>query len=150
MGQISLPRFNRLNTSMIWESMLITNQYHWLSTKTYLFLRLYISNIFKVTQYNFFNIWGRPLKITMFYISSISNFIQKNFNTNSYFIAYISNPKQLLNVLALYITRLFDKTYVYLVYNHYGALKTTLSISLAISSILLFSYLTNFKFYLIY
>ena len=150
MGQISLPRFNRLNISMTWESMLNTNQYHWLSTKIYLFLQLYISNIFKVTQYNFFNLWGYKLKINMFFSLSISNFIKKHFLTKNFLLAVIPNSKQLLNILGLYIVRLFDKSYIYLVYNHYNSLKSTLNILSTFSSNLFYSYLTNFKLYLLY
>lgn len=150
MGQISLPRFNRLNTSMAWESMLNTNQYHWLSTKIYLFLRLYLSNIFKVTQYNFFNIWGPELKINMLYSLSISNFIKKKLPIRSYFISCTPNTKYLLNILALYINRVFEKSYIYLVYNHHSTLKTVFKTFTSLTASTIFMYLTNFKFYLIY
>ena len=40
MGQISLPRVNRVGTSMFWESSGIFTNYHFHSLKIYIFWKL--------------------------------------------------------------------------------------------------------------
>lgn len=124
MGQISLARFNRLNVSMTWESELKTNAYHWLSTKLYLFLNLYITRLFQVNQYNFFNLWAPKIKINVWSEKRITNFTRKLFATHDFSIAIIKNPKKLLNVLACYLFRIFDNSFIYVIYNHFFLLKT--------------------------
>lgn len=150
MGQISLPRFNRINSSMTWESSLKVNNYRWLSLKLVLFLKLYIPCIFKVTQYNFFNLWGLTLKDRIISNLSISNFIKKSFLTLTFGIALIEAEKKLLNILGVYLTRLFDSSYIYIVYNHYSALKTVLNLTPNFSKFIYDFYLSNFQLYLVY
>lgn len=117
MGQISLARVNRINVSMQWESNLKANQYSWLSTKIYILLRLFVPIIFHVNKYNFFKLWGPTL--TKHIISSylISGYLQITIKKRHYKLYRSINPKPLLTIPQIYIARLHDLTYIYVVYS---------------------------------
>lgn len=150
MGQISLPRLNRLNVSMTWESELKVNSYHWLSLKLIFFLKYYTQNLFKVEQYNFFNLWKPKLLRTMISQYTITNFTKKFFPTSVYSIATIFSSRKFFHVLDLYLIRFFHLSYIYLIYNNYTPvlnLNKKKSIFLHKYSLFL---KTNFNFYLNY
>lgn len=64
MGQLSLVRADRLNTSMIWEGGVGDEQFKWLSTKLYIYLKFFIISLFKVKQYNFSKFWKSTCKVS--------------------------------------------------------------------------------------
>ena len=57
MGQISLPRLEKINTTMSWESTLLFNKERWLSIKSFIFLKVFIQFIFSNTSFKFKTKW---------------------------------------------------------------------------------------------
>ena len=126
MGQISLPRFNRLNVSMNWESFLKTNNYNWLTLKLHFILKFLVPHFFRVTMYNFFNIWGPVLKASTMYDATFSGFVKKNFPTTQSMFYLEKAHKPLVTVLKIYLCRLDNFTYIFVIYNKYKKFKLLL------------------------
>jgi hypothetical protein len=61
-GQVSLPRFRRLNNSMFYESGIWHNSEHWVSPKVYIFCRFFFNILlcFKKSFFLFF--WKKNKK----------------------------------------------------------------------------------------
>lgn len=57
MGQISLPRLEKINTAMHWESGLLFKQEHWAAPKLFILNKLLIRYFFKTTFFKKKLIW---------------------------------------------------------------------------------------------
>lgn len=123
MGQISLPRFNRLNVSMQWESQVNIKDYHWLSLRLYKIFKFFISTLFKALLYNFYKLWGRSFIKKQLYGEVISGFTKTTLKTHVSHIAIKVSSKKLFNILGLFLIRLLDTTYIFIAYSNFSALK---------------------------
>lgn len=89
MGQISLPRLEKINTTMSWESTLLYNKERWASIKSFIFLKVLIQFIFKNNKFRFKTKWYNNKD------SKISQFLYKYYYVNNF--EKITNKKILLN-----------------------------------------------------
>lgn len=74
MGQISLPRLEKINTVMSWESTLLYNKERWLSIKSFIFLKVFIQFIFNNITFKFKTKW-----VNLNFKKTYSQFIYKNY-----------------------------------------------------------------------
>lgn len=100
MGQISLPRLEKINTKMSWESTLLYNKERWLSIKSFIFLKLLLQYIFKNNYFRFKTKWLINKN------NNISQFIYKKI--------YFTNNNNIENSL-----NLFFNHYIYQLNNKY-------------------------------
>lgn len=81
MGQISLPRLNRVDTSMFWESFIFYNQYTYNSLKLYIFYKYFIKYFFHRQIFFYKRLWGQKTNFTKFLSYNKKD---KNFFLNIY------------------------------------------------------------------
>lgn len=105
MGQISLPRLEKINTTMFWESTLLYNNERWLSIKSFIFLKILLQYIFKNNYFRFKTKWIlNKNKITSQFVYKKIYFKYENnskVNSNLFFNHYIYqlNNKYILAVI---------------------------------------------------
>lgn len=75
MGQISLPRLNRLSNSMFWESYTPYDTYHYKSLKSYIFYKYFIKYFFRHSLFYYSQVWGN---FNWFYTKSNSKRFTKH------------------------------------------------------------------------
>ncbi len=96
MGQISLPRLEKINTTMSWESTLLYNKERWASIKSFIFLKILIQFIFKNTKFKFKTKWLNIKKLQQisqftykyYYSESSESSINKKILLNHYIYQY--------------------------------------------------------------
>lgn len=58
MGQVSLPRLNRVGNSMLWESSFFSGVEHWSSEKLFIFCKYFMNTIFLQYSIKLKSVWG--------------------------------------------------------------------------------------------
>lgn len=89
MGQVSLPRLEKINSKMTWESTLLFNKERWASIKSFIFLKILIQFIFKNNKFKFKTKWINNKQAAV-----ISQYIFKYYYNNN---ETTVNKKILLN-----------------------------------------------------
>lgn len=120
MGQISLARFNRINASMVWESSLHNKSHHWLSTKLYIYLKLFIPIIFKTIVFNFFKLWGPKIDNSMLSHFNFSGASKGQIPNRRTSLFLRKQQSMLVTILQLYIHRYDDESYILVIYGDYN------------------------------
>lgn len=114
MGQINLPRVNRLNNSMFWESSLFLDSKHFNSVKLYIFFRYFTNNFFKFSLSSYFYSWDLQLylkKSPVFSNKSKIFNLAKNIDLN---------PDNDIFSLKTYLYVLHNNFYVFYVYTNFN------------------------------
>lgn len=110
MGQISLPRLNRLNTSMFWESFIFFDQQKYNSLKLYIFYKYFIKYFFKNILFLYLNIWGGYT--WRYQTSNVLNFFKNKdkFKLNNLYVLDYS-----LRNLKFYLYTLNNRYYLFFI-----------------------------------
>ncbi len=116
MGQVSLARFNRLNTSMIWEANINQCSLHWLSTKLYIYLKYFVPIIFRVIEYNFYYLWGSCSENKFFSSYNISHKPQKLLRKNKAKFFFRLGKRTYINIMQIYLCRINDTSCIFVLY----------------------------------
>lgn len=106
MGQISLPRLEKINTVMSWESSLLFNKERWLSIKAFIFLKVLLQFIFKNTTFKFKTKWLKPIKsnnVTQFFYKTYENFLGNNLSLKIFLNHYIYQHNNKYTLLVVYL-----------------------------------------------
>lgn len=105
MGQISLPRVNRLNNSMFWESAIFFEKNHFDSLKFYIFYKYFCKNFFSYSTYTIVKNWY-----------GVNNkFYKKDINT-FFFSNLIISEKLEFTCLKTYLYQINSKPYILFIY----------------------------------
>lgn len=131
MGQISLPRINRLNVSMFWENSTILENYKFQSIKLYVFLKYFSKYFFYYSHFDYF-----------YFIKPKDNFLLlsgiKSYNSNNYLhyrsVNYIDLTKKrgtlsFLKNLKIYIYNFNTKFFIFFVYLNFTAFNNKKSLA---------------------
>lgn len=118
MGQISLPRLNRINTSMFWESYISYDHYHYNSVKLYIFYKYFIKYFFSYKLFNYGKLWGffnwfywNSNNITFFKKKIIKlDIVKVNLYESLKFYLYTFNSKYFLFFITINTHRVAKKT----------------------------------------
>ncbi len=103
MGQISLPRLEKINTTMFWESTLLYNKERWLSIKSFIFLKILIQYIFKNNYFNFKTKWVNNINNSRFIYKKIKFTYNNNSNSNTFVNHYIYQLNNKYIITAIYL-----------------------------------------------
>lgn len=131
MGQISLPKLNRINGSMFWESSLIFEEQKSKSLKLYIFYTHFIKYFYLYSYFNYLYSWQR----NSFFManSSIKSFETKKTNEN-----FISNSLNVDNTvfrsLKVYLYSINKKFFVFFIYLNLKNYKNFDAVTLPIHS----------------
>lgn len=113
MGQISLPRLNRINGSMFWESSTIFDKNKNYSLKLYIFYRYFVKNFYQYSFFDYLYFWVRK----SFYFSTSSIKSYKIRGGNFLFkVESIKDDESMLKNLKVYLYMLNTKYYLFYVY----------------------------------
>jgi hypothetical protein len=106
MGQISLPRLEKINTTMCWESSLLYNKERWLSIKSFIFLKLLIQYMFKNSHFRFKTKWIKSNKlINSQYIYKNLYFLYNNTdNINLFYNNYIYQKDNKYSIVTVFLS----------------------------------------------
>lgn len=69
MGQVSLPRLERINTSMTWESSIWNQTEQWAAPKIFIFYKPFINLTFNFNSTIFHHVWKKSNKSVVFWRS---------------------------------------------------------------------------------
>ncbi len=69
MGQVSLPRLERINTSMTWESSLWNQTEQWAAPKIFIFYKPFINLTFSFNSNIFHHVWKKSKNNVIFWRS---------------------------------------------------------------------------------
>jgi hypothetical protein len=120
MGQISLPRLEKINSTMIWESSILYNTERWAGLKFLIFFRLLINHIFFFQYFSFKKKWKISKKL---YFKKISKkFLVKTFKKKKlrklFFKKSQSNSSK-FKLLCNYIYQYNNNYYSLILYSSY-------------------------------
>lgn len=114
MGQISLPRLDRVGISMSWESAIATRSDQWLSPKLFIFYRFFTNFLFSFKFHRMIYCWKSA---SGFNPAGIPFFKKKVKNFNK--IVFLKKDKKLIKKnYAHYIYNLNNQYTVLLIYGH--------------------------------
>lgn len=98
LGQISLPRLEKINTSMSWESSLFYNDEQWANPKLIILHKLITRCIFKkFLTYRSFT-WTRTSRYKKFFYSPKAS-VYKSFKFKDRYLDYANNQRLLGNYI---------------------------------------------------
>jgi hypothetical protein len=72
-GQVSLPRLERINSSMTWESSYWNHTEHWVAPKLFIFYRPFLNLAFSFKTNQFFRLWYKKKTSSAFWASKHTN-----------------------------------------------------------------------------
>lgn len=113
MGQISLPRVNRLGVSMFWENSSVFSKYQFHSLKLYIFIKYFTRYFFYYSYFNFLQ--STKIKSKFLITSNIKSFTKTN-NIEVRFTDKVKNRVGFFKDLRVYIYSFYGKFYILFIY----------------------------------
>lgn len=119
MAYKSIPRVNKLGTSMFWESGIFFQKYSWISIKLIVFLRYFNRFFFLYPHISYKFIWFgyKKKNLSRYYISNFYSFKHKLFTKKNIILHFYGNAIILKkNSLKTYLYQFNNKYHVFFIY----------------------------------
>ena len=108
MGQISLPRLNRLNNSMFWESFSFFDNYQYNSFKLYVFYKYFLKYFFRFNFFYYSYLWGNnSWWETGSHIYNFTSYNNKKL--------YLNDSNDSFKILKFYLYTIHNKYYLFII-----------------------------------